>query len=78
MPTLQAVVIYFVEQYDELRDECPFARTERYNGAWLPTRHTDVSAIAYDTEHFTSRSVVAKVWLMITSSPMPASFCATA
>jgi cytochrome P450 len=25
---------------------------------WLPTRHEDVAAIAYDTEHFTSRSVV--------------------
>jgi len=25
---------------------------------WLPTRHEDVAAIAYDTEHFTSRSVI--------------------
>jgi len=44
--------------WDELRTECPVAHTERYGGAWLPTRHEDISAIAYDTERFTSRSVV--------------------
>ena len=44
--------------WGELREECPFAHTERYGGAWLPTRFEDVSEIAYDTEHFTSRSVV--------------------
>lgn len=43
---------------DDLRERCPVAHTDRYGGAWLPTRHDDVSAIAYDTEHFTSRSVV--------------------
>lgn len=44
--------------WDELREGCPVARTERYGGAWLPTRFADVSAVAYDTERFTSRSVV--------------------
>ncbi|NLV54169.1 MAG: cytochrome P450 [Acidimicrobiales bacterium] len=44
--------------WDELRETCPIAHTERYGGAWLPTRHADVSAIANDTENFTSRSVV--------------------
>jgi cytochrome P450 len=44
--------------WDELRSECPFAHTERYGGVWLPTRHEDIAEIAYDTEHFTSRSVV--------------------
>ena len=42
----------------DLRQRCPIAHTERYGGAWLPTRHADVSAIAYDAEHFSSRSVV--------------------
>ena len=37
---------------------CPVAHSERYGGVWLPTRHEDVSAIAYDTDHFTSQSVV--------------------
>ncbi len=44
--------------WEDLRERCPVAHTERYGGAWLPTRHADVSAIAHDTEHFTSRTVV--------------------
>src|SRR5215213_4760352 len=44
--------------WDELRETCPVAHTQRYGGTWLPVRHEDVAAIAYDTEHFTSRSVV--------------------
>ena len=44
--------------WDDLRGECPVAHTGRYGGAWLPTRFEDVAAIAYDTERFTSRSVV--------------------
>lgn len=43
---------------EELREQCPVAHTDRYGGAWLPTTHEDVAAIAYDTEHFTSRSIV--------------------
>ena len=38
----------------------PIARTERFEGAWLPTRYEDVKAIAYDTEHFTSRRIVLR------------------
>ena len=44
--------------WDELRSRCPVAHSERYGGTWLPLRHEDVAAVAYDTEHFTSRSVV--------------------
>jgi cytochrome P450 len=44
--------------WDELRDKCPIAHSDRYGGTWLPVTHADVSAIAYDTDHFTSRSVV--------------------
>ncbi|WCO65747.1 cytochrome P450 [Iamia majanohamensis] len=44
--------------WDDLRSACPVARTERYGGAWLPTTHADVTAIANDSEHFTSRSVI--------------------
>ena len=36
-------------------DRCPVAHSDRYGGVWLPTRHDDVAAIAYDTEHFSSR-----------------------
>lgn len=42
----------------QLRETCPVAHTTRYGGAWLPTRHDDIAAIAYDTERFTSRSIV--------------------
>ena len=44
--------------WDELRSECPVAHSDRYGGTWLPVRHDGVAAVAYDTEHFTSRSVV--------------------
>ncbi|HZN15484.1 MAG TPA: cytochrome P450 [Acidimicrobiales bacterium] len=44
--------------WGELRESCPVAHTTRYGGAWLPTRYEDISEIAYDTERFTSRSVV--------------------
>ncbi|MEU4539867.1 cytochrome P450 [Streptosporangium sp. NPDC023825] len=43
---------------DDLRQRCPIAHTDRFGGAWLPTRYEDVAAIAYDTERFSSRSVV--------------------
>ena len=42
----------------DLRQRCPVARTGRYGGTWLPVTHELVSEVAYDTEHFTSRSVV--------------------
>jgi cytochrome P450 len=43
---------------DELRQRCPIAHTGRFGGGWLPTRYEDVAAIAYDTEHFSSRSII--------------------
>jgi cytochrome P450 len=45
--------------WDELRSGgCPVAHSDRYGGVWLPTKHADVAAVAYDTEHFTSRSII--------------------
>ena len=43
---------------DDLRQRCPIAHTDRFGGGWLPTRYDDVAAIAYDTEHFSSRSII--------------------
>jgi cytochrome P450 len=43
---------------DDLRRRCPIAHTERFGGGWLPTRYEDVSAIAYDTDRFSSRSII--------------------
>ncbi len=44
--------------WDDLRERCPVAHTERYGGAWFPSTHAGVAAVATDTEHFTSRTVV--------------------
>ena len=43
--------------WDELRQTCPMAHTDRRGGAWLPTRYEDVAAVAYDTDTFSSRDV---------------------
>jgi cytochrome P450 len=44
--------------WEDLRERCPIAHTDRYGGGWFPVTHEMVSAIANDTEHFTSRNVV--------------------
>jgi cytochrome P450 len=43
---------------EDLRQRCPIAHTRRFGGGWLPTRYEDVAAIAYDTEHFSSRAII--------------------
>jgi len=43
---------------DDLRQRCPVAHTDRFGGGWLPVRYEDVAAIAYDTEKFSSRSII--------------------
>jgi cytochrome P450 len=46
--------------WDELRRSCPIAHTERFSGAYFPSRYADVRAIAYDTEHFSSRRIIVR------------------
>jgi len=46
-----------VPVWDELRDRCPVAHTDRWGGSWLPTRYDDVVAIAHDVEGFSSRDI---------------------
>ena len=59
--------------WDELRQQCPIATSQRFeDGAYLPTRYADVYAIAYDTEHFSSRRAVLrekKLPLALISAP---------
>jgi cytochrome P450 len=43
--------------WDDLRRECPVAHSDRWGGSWMPTRYADVSAVAHDTTHFSSRDV---------------------
>ncbi len=44
--------------HDDLRRRCPIAHTGRFGGGWLPVRYEDVSAIAYDTDRFSSRAII--------------------
>lgn len=41
-------------RWDELRQLCPIAHTERRGSAWLPTTYADITAMARDIEHFSS------------------------
>jgi cytochrome P450 len=42
--------------WDDLRQTCPIARSEKFRGMWVPTRLEDIEAIARDTSTFSSRS----------------------
>jgi cytochrome P450 len=44
--------------WEALRQKCPVAHSGRYGGTWMPLTYDYVAEVAYDTEHFTSRSVV--------------------
>lgn len=46
------------EIWSDLRERCPVAHTDRFHGAYLVTRYDEVAAVAYDTEHFSSRTVL--------------------
>ena len=56
--------------WDDLRTRCPVAHSERFNGVYLPTRAEDIHAIAYDTDHFTSRAVVVSTNEPIAVAPI--------
>jgi cytochrome P450 len=43
--------------WDELRETCPIARTERRRGAWMLTTYDDVTAAAHDVGTFSSLEV---------------------
>ncbi len=58
------------EIWTELRGTCPVAHTDRYGGAWLPVTHEYVSQIAYDTEHFTSKSVIVTTYRPLAEAPI--------
>lgn len=40
--------------WNDIREQCPVASTERYGRAFLPVTMQAVQAIAQDTEHFSS------------------------
>jgi cytochrome P450 len=56
--------------WEDLR-KCPIAHTDRFMGAYLPTRYEDVKAIAHDTEHFSSRRIVVRDFRTEQTTPAP-------
>jgi cytochrome P450 len=46
--------------WEELRAKCPVAHTDRFRGVYFPSRYEDVRAVAYDTEHFSSRRIIVR------------------
>src|ERR1043165_607686 len=47
--------------WKELRGRCPVAQSARFeDGAYFALRYEDVSDIAYDAEHFSSRRVIVR------------------
>ena len=43
--------------WDDLRQTCPIAHSDRWGGSYMPTRYADVFAVAHDVAHFSSRDV---------------------
>jgi cytochrome P450 len=58
------------EVWDELRRACPVAHSDAHGGVWLPTRHADVTAIAHDTDDFSSEGVIVNVFKPEGLAPM--------
>lgn len=46
--------------WQELRESCPVAHTDRYQGVYFPTRYRDIREIAYNPVQFSSRRVVVR------------------
>ena len=46
--------------WNELRQKCPIAHTDRFSGVYFPSRYDDIRAIAYDPEHFSSRRLFVR------------------
>ncbi len=44
----------------ELRQTCPVAHTERFQGCYFPTTYAAVRAVASDTTHFSSRRIIVR------------------
>jgi cytochrome P450 len=43
--------------WDDLRQSCPVAHTDRRGSTWLPTTYKDVVDLAHDIEHFSSLDI---------------------
>jgi cytochrome P450 len=43
-----------------LRNACPVAHTDRFQGCYFPSTYAGVRAVAYDTENFSSRRIIVR------------------
>lgn len=57
------------EIWDELRRRCPVAHSDAHGGVWLPTTHDDVSAVARDTDSFSSEGVIVSQFKPVGIAP---------
>ncbi|MEZ5376115.1 MAG: cytochrome P450 [Acidimicrobiales bacterium] len=48
-------------QWQQFRETCPVARSERYGGSWMPVRYDDIVAVARDHERFSSAQGVSVI-----------------
>src|SRR5262249_28265523 len=46
--------------WSELRQKCPVAHADRFDGVYLPTRYVNIREVAYDTDRFSSRRAVVR------------------
>lgn len=44
--------------WDEIRDKCPIAHSDRWGGSWMPTKYEDLFKIAQDWKRFSSQDVL--------------------
>lgn len=58
--------------WDEIREKCPVAHTERWGGSYMPTRYEDLFNIAKDIQHFSSRNVLVADMVPASYETMPA------
>lgn len=58
------------EVWEDLRQRCPVAHSPAHGGVWLPVAHHDVSAIAHDTDNFSSEGVIVNAFKPEGLAPM--------
>ncbi|MFN8020278.1 MAG: cytochrome P450 [Acidimicrobiales bacterium] len=54
-----------IDIWNQVRDQCPMATTERYGRAFMPVTMEAVAAVANDTEHFSS------IWVNVSRPDAP-------
>ncbi|MDH5522147.1 MAG: cytochrome P450, partial [Acidimicrobiia bacterium] len=56
-----------IDIWNEVREQCPMASTERYGRAYMPVTMEAVTQVSHDTEHFSS------IWVNVSRPEAPRS-----